>query len=179
MSDQMLNLGRLHIINRFWLFRIILRQTHMWDLGMLHIIYRFWLLRIIQFNSIQKNFIWNNNYCTHKSASTNLRLIAIYKKKQITRATYYLHTPWGCTAPFRECKKIPPPTSSVPLSPTFFLAFSLKQKERDISLEYTKVSIIGYFIAHGKKWTQSYILTQPNPKTTLHIRSIQLNSKQK
>ena len=68
MSDQMSDLGRLHIINRFWLFTIIPCQTRckIWscfilstgsdylelsyvrpDVRFEHIIYRFWLFRII------------------------------------------------------------------------------------------------------------------------------------
>ena len=98
-------------------------------------------------NSIQfKKTLFEEKTVVH----INLLISMYLKKEQITRATYYLHTSWGCTAPFRQCKTVPP-HQFCPVIPHVFLAFSLKQKERDISLGYTKVSIIGYFIAHGKK----------------------------
>ena len=78
-------------------------------------------------NSIQfKKTLFEEKTVVH----INLLISMYLKKEQITRATYYLHTSWGCTAPFRQCKTFPPPTSSVPLSPTFFLAFSLVQQKK-------------------------------------------------
>ena len=107
-------------------------------------------IKTIQFNSMQKNFIWYNNYFTHTSASKNPRDMREKRKnKQFTRATYYLRTTWGCTAQLGSAKN-PPPTSSVPFSPTFFWLSHLIIK-RDISLGYTIVSIIGYFNLARKK----------------------------
>ena len=59
-------------------------------------------------------------------------LTSIFKQKQQGKKTYTKlknYIPIGvCTAPW-QCKKNPPPTSSVPLSPTFFWLSHLNQKK--------------------------------------------------